>query len=197
MNNNFWNDALRSGAILGLVMGLSRIFESYQLYLSDMQGVTTLIVLEWLFAAALFVYLLYRFAKQRSMRFSQKEGYSYGQAMSYLLIVSMLTGVIVGVMEYLFTEFVGYDAIVAGYISLIDEYRTMVASAGVPASSMGVLEQLKGTIRDSQEPTILNNVFSALNLYFMTGGVVSLVISAFVKRDANPFAEEKQDDKDE
>lgn len=197
MNNNFWNDALRSGAILGLVMGLSRIFESYQLYLSDMQGVTTLIVLEWLFAAALFVYLLYRFAKQRSMRFSQKEGYSYGQAMSYLLIVSMLTGIIVGVMEYLFTEFVGYDAIVAGYISLIDEYRTMVASAGVPASSMGVLEQLKGTIRDSQEPTILNNVLSALNLYFMTGGVVSLVISAFVKRDANPFAEEKQDDKDE
>lgn len=197
MNNNFWNDALRSGAILGLVMGLSRIFESYQLYLSDMQGVTTLIVLEWLFAAALFVYLLYRFAKQRSMRFSQKEGYSYGQAMSYLLIVSMLTGVIVGVMEYLFTEFVGYDAIVAGYISLIDEYRTMVASAGVPASSMGVLEQLKGTIRDSQEPTILNNVLSALNLYFMTGGVAGLVISAFVKRDANPFAEEKQDDKDE
>lgn len=197
MNNNFWNDALRSGAILGLVMGLSRVFESYQLYLSDMQGVTTIVVLEWLFAAALFVYLLYRFAKQRSMRFSQKEGYSYGQAMSYLLIVSMLTGVIVGVMEYIFTEFVGYDAIVAGYISLIDEYRAMVASAGVPASSMGVLEQLKGTIRDTQEPTILNNVLSALNLYFMTGGVAGLVISAFVKRDANPFAEEKQDDKDE
>lgn len=197
MNNNFWNDALRSGAILGLVMGLSRVFESYELYISDMQGVTTIVVLEWLFAAALFVYLLYRFAKQRSMRFSQKEGYSYGQAMSYLLIVSMLTGVIVGVMEYIFTEIVGYDAIVAGYISLIDEYRAMVASAGVPASSMGVLEQLKGTIRDTQEPTILNNVLSALNLYFMTGGVAGLVISAFVKRDANPFAEEKQENQDE
>ena len=38
MNNNFWNDALRSGAILGLVMGLSRVFESYMLYISDMKG---------------------------------------------------------------------------------------------------------------------------------------------------------------
>ena len=73
----------------------------------------------------------------------------------------------------------------------------MVASAGVPASSMQVLEQLKVTMRDAQEPTILNNVFSALNLYFMTGGILALLISAFVKREANPFAEDKQSESNE
>ena len=197
MNNNFWNDALRSGAILGLVMGLSRVFESYMLYISDMKGVNTLLVIEWLAAAAVFVYLLYRFSKQRSMRFSEREGYSYGQALSYLLMESILTGVIVGVAEFCFNQIVGYDAIIAGYISLIDEYGEMVASAGVPASSMQVLEQLKVTMRDAQEPTILNNVFSALNLYFMTGGILALLISAFVKREANPFAEDKQSENDE
>ena len=193
MNYNFWNDALRSGAILGLVMGASRIFETYMIFLSDKRGIPTIVVIEWLFAAALFVYLLYRFAKQRSMRYSEKEGYSYGQSMSYLLVVSMLTGIIVGVMDNLFTRAVGYDRIVAGYVSLIDEYREMVSSAGVPQSSMAILEQLKTTMRESVQPTILNNVFSALNLYFMLGGAVSLVISAFVKREANPFAEDKTD----
>ena len=197
MNNNFWNDALRSGAILGLLMGASRIFESYMLFISDMKGVNTLLVIEWLVAAVAFVYLLYRFAKQRSMRFSAREGYSYGQALSYLLMVSILAGVIVGVAEFFFNQIVGYDAIVAGYISLIDEYGEMVASAGVPASSMQVLEQLKTTMRNAVEPTILNSVFSALNLYFMTGGILALLISAFVKRDANPFAEDKQSENDE
>ena len=197
MNNNFWNDALRSGAILGLVMGLSRVFESYMLYISDMKGVNTLLVIEWLASAAVFVYLLYRFSKQRSMRFSERESYSYGQALSYLLMVSILTGVIVGVAEFFFNQIVGYDAIIAGYISLIDEYGEMVASAGVPASSMQVLEQLKVTMRDAEEPTILNNVFSALNLYFMTGGILALLISAFVKREANPFAEDKQSESNE
>ena len=54
-----------------------------------------------------------------------------------------------------------------------------------------------GKRRDAQEPTILNNVFSALNLYFMTGGILALLISAFVKREANPFAEDKQSENDE
>lgn len=197
MNNNFWNDALRSGAILGLVMGASRIFETYEIFLSDKRGVPTIVVIEWLLAAILFVYLLYRFAKQRSLRFSAKEGYSYGQSMSYLLLVSMLTGIIVGVMDNIFTRSVGYENIVAGYMSLIDEYREMVSMAGVPASSMQILEQLKATMRESVQPTILNNVFSGLNLYFMLGGVVSLVISAFVKREANPFAEDKNDENNE
>ena len=44
MNRDFWYDVMRSGAILGIVMMLSRIFEHYVLYYSSIE-LTTMSVL--------------------------------------------------------------------------------------------------------------------------------------------------------
>ena len=122
-SRDFWYDVLRSGAILGIVMALSSIFERYVLVFSDLSlGAAALAYFgEWLVTYILFVWLLVRFTRRRREATDPQFGFSYSSALSYILLISMLAGVIVGVADTLFISAMGFDSFVAGNAERLTE----------------------------------------------------------------------------
>jgi hypothetical protein len=110
MNREFWSDVLRSGAIIGGVMSLSYIFERYVLAFSDMVllKASAIYCIEWLVACVVFIWLLARFTRRRANALPAQMGATYSYLLSYILFVSMLSGVLVGVAETLYVSVMGY-----------------------------------------------------------------------------------------
>lgn len=181
---SYWNDVLRSGALLGLVMLFSHILEQYVLVYSSVSilGASLILGLEGLASCILFIYLLVRFSRRRVNESEMAMG--YGSVLSYILLISMLAGVIVGVGNTLFTSIMGYDLYVEGLVARITEIKSSYINAGITSAEF--LEPFDGMIekvRLSAQPTMLQRLFSTLYNYMLFGGLPGLIIAGFVKRE--------------
>lgn len=184
-SRDFWYDVLRSGAILGIVMALSSIFERYVLVFSDLSlGAAALAYFgEWLVTYILFVWLLVRFTRCRREATDPQFGFSYSSALSYILLISMLAGVIVGVADTLFISAMGFDSFVAGNAERLTEVRTMYQNMGIGGSELKIFDDMIHAIRTSVQPSMLQSVFSSFSHYIMVGGIPGLIIAGFMRRD--------------
>lgn len=192
-------DVLRTAAIIGVVMALSHIIEQYVLLYSDMSlhGATLVLMAEGLVSAAAFVFLLFYFTRRIARAWNDRVEFgngvvvdmpfTYGRAVSYGLLVAMLAGLLVGVVNTLFVDFMGgYDVYRAEQIAYIEEmkelmsaYNAMVGSEVMPMDMMdGAVEQLENTERPSMFMTIL----SQMSTYMLYGGIASLVVAAVARR---------------
>ena len=188
IGRDFWYDVLRSGAILGVAMAVSHILEQYLLLYSSLSlaSVSVWYSLEWLLAAILFVWLLVRFSKRRASAADPKYGYSYSLALSYILMVSMLTGIIVGAANTIFIGAMGYGDYVEGMVGRVEEIRDLYHSmniATLDANFNAFIEAL----RAAEQPTMLSNVFTSFNNYILTGGLPGLIIAGVVSRKPQLF----------
>ena len=124
---DFWMDVLRSAAILGVVMAISHIFERHIMLFSGLSlGTSSLILLlEGIIAAVVFVGMLYYFTRRLAKGWDEKVEFmgqvldvkfSYSRALSYVLTVSMLASIIVGVASTIYVDVVGYDVYIAAQI---------------------------------------------------------------------------------
>ena len=181
MNNRlFWNEALRYGAILGVMMGVSHIIESY-IFCSTEFGFNVsyaLYVIEFIAVVVLFVMLLYKFAKRHAAHYSETEGFAYSRALSFMLIVVMLAGVIVGVMHQLYIAAIGYDVYVEAYIQRMAE-MSQVLDSPENAETFGKFAE---TVREQPAPSMFESVFASMNNYLILGGLLSLILAFKVKR---------------
>ena len=180
----YWNDVLRSGALLGLVMLSSHILEQYVLVYSDVSvwSASLILVLEGLASCILFIYLLVRYARRRVNESEVAMG--YGSVLSYILLISMLAGVIVGVGNTVFTSAMGYDLYVEGLVERINEVKSAYINAGI--NSEEFIKPFDGMIEKvsySTQPTMFQRLFSSLYNYMLFGGLPGLLIAGFVKRD--------------
>lgn len=182
-NRGFWNDVLRFGAILGVIMGLSGIFETYGLYVSKSPGLHTAIFIEAIVILILFVWLLYAFARRRSMRYEPREGFTYAQALLYVICLSAAAGIIAGVMKYIFVSIIGFDTLMNGYIGLLEYCKNMFSGGELPGFYTQMLDDMIETVRMAEKPSILQDVFGSLQTYAVGGTVLGLVISGIVRRD--------------
>ena len=184
-SRDFWYDVLRSGAVLGIVMALSSIFERYVLVFSDLSlGAAALAYFgEWLVTYILFVWLLVRFTRRRREATDPQFGFSYSSVLSYILLISMLAGVIVGVAETLFISAMGFDSFVAGNAERLTEVRTMYQNMGIGGSELKIFDDMIHAIRTSVQPSMLQSVFSSFSHYIMVGGIPGLIIAGFMRRD--------------
>lgn len=197
MNKEFWSDVLRSGAILGLVMSISHIFEQYVVAFSDVDLIksATICGIEWLVAAVVFIWLIARFTKRRAMAVPTEIGVTYSYLLSFIILTSMLTGVLVGVADTLFISIIGYNNFILGMINYYDSVAEYVvvnlqtpAISGVPdpaaADQIDLLlsnfEQLTTQLRQSEQPTIVATVFNKLRTYCLAGIVPGFVIAGVV-----------------
>jgi hypothetical protein len=98
----------------------------------------------------------------------------------------MLTGVIVGVMEYIFISIVGYESFVEGYLSLVGYYMNLISESGLELSEDMVNQfvALQEAVRKSSAPSMLDTLFAALYNYSLIGVVLGLIIAAIVRRGA-------------
>lgn len=196
---DFWMDVLRSSAILGVVMAISHIFERHIMLFSGLSlGTSSLILLlEGLVAAVVFVGMLYYFTRRLAKGWDEKVEFmgqvldvkfSYSRALSYVLTVSMLASIIVGVASTIYVDVVGYDVYIAAQIDYVQETVDFVKAYGQISGDEGVLsakgmENMIMQMETSERPSMFANIISLMSSYMLYGGLVGLVIAAVARRN--------------
>ncbi len=187
MKKNFWNDVASKGAILGVLMLASHIFEQVMMLNGNMTKLG-LVSAEMFVVFGIFVYLLFRFTKKHSLQYSAEEGFSFGQAFGYVLTLSLFTSIIVGLGSYIFRHFIiGYAEYINGIINM---YTNVLSAAQIPAQMVGTYEQMLDQVASQPEPGILSTISSSVWSYILIGSFAGLIIAAIVKREPNIFGDE-------
>lgn len=192
-------DVLRSAAIVGIVMSVSHIFEKYITLFSDLGlGASSLIIfIEGIVAAVLFVGMLYYFTRRLAKGWNERVEYmgqvldvkfSYSRALSYVLTVSMLASVIVGVASTIYVDIIGYDIYLAAQIAYIEENVDFVNAAGQMSGSENLvsvesMEDFVSQLEASERPSMFANIISLMSSYMLYGGLTGLVVAAVARRN--------------
>ena len=192
-------DVLRSSAILGVVMAISHIFERHIMLFSGLSlGTSSLILLlEGIIAAVVFVGMLYYFTRRLAKGWNEKVEFmgqvldvkfSYSRALSYVLTVSMLASIIVGVASTIYIDVVGYDVYIAAQIDYVQETVDFVKAYGQISGDEGALsakgmENMIMQMETSERPSMFATIISLMSSYMLYGGLVGLVIAAVARRN--------------
>ena len=196
---DFWMDVLRSAAILGVVMAVSHIFERHMMLFGGLSLGTSsvILLLEGLVAAVAFVGLLYYFTRRLAKGWNERVEFmgqvldvkfSYSRALSYVLTVSMLASIIVGVAGTIYVDVVGYDEYLTAQINYIEETVEFVKAYGQMAGDEGLLsakgmESMITQMETSERPSMFATIISLMSSYMLYGGLVGLVIAAVARRN--------------
>jgi hypothetical protein len=123
-----------------------------------------------------------RFTRRRANAADPKVGFPYSLALSYILMVSALAGVLVGVADTAFVSTLGYDIYVNGIVERISQLKDMYISMGVPASDMSIFVEYASQLRFIEQPSMWLNVISKLQNYMIFGGLPGFIIAGVVSR---------------
>ena len=193
MNRDFWSDVLRSGAILGGVMSLSYIFERYLLAFSDMAllKASAIYSLEWLVACVVFVWMLARFTRRRAEAMPAEVTVTYSYLLSYILLTSMLSGVLVGVADTLYISAIGYDLYISGLVGRIEQLQQLYLDMGISASEMTIFEQYANQLRYVEQPSMMLTVLGKLQTYAIMGCIPGFIIASVNSRRVRRMREQQ------
>ena len=185
--NNFWNDAAKAGAILGVLLAVSFVVEN-QITLAGRAGLYMLYLVEWIAVVAAHYYLLHRFARSRSALCTAEEGFSFMQGYTSVLAVSGLAGIIVGAVQALYLHVVvGYSAYVDRLIAAVE--RIVAGSGGIPASMEGLFAQSMEQLQTAAAPSVLQTLWGGIFSSLLFGAVFGLIIAGVLSRAPRPFGE--------
>ena len=178
---------MNKGAILGLVMLCSHIFEQYAVVYGGTMVWFSVMGAEMVAAAALYVWLLYRFAKSYSLSVmeQQRQGdikmFAYSRGFTYVASVSSLAGVIVGLGRYVMHSVViGHEKYLQAMVAAVQK-----ALSASPESStlMSSYEPMLKAMMTQPEPGVFTTIISSVWSYMVWGVIVGLIIAAVVKRE--------------
>lgn len=189
----FLDDVLTKGALLGGVMLLSSIAEN-AMFCYGGSGWLTAMTIEFFVAAALYVYLAYRYTKgYAELVLAERKNmpyFTYGNGLSYIVTISMLAGVIVACGSYIFRYYiVGYEEFTASYMKFIQD---VFSQTEMPAASVEAFEQILHEIENKPQPSLISTILSSVWSYLISGTVVGCCVAGFTKRAPKIF-----EDKDE
>ena len=185
------NDILSKGAILGGVMLVARIAEMLMRYYGGLY-LLLFIGLVAIVSMVVYCYLMYRFTKNYSKLVVKERTelphFTYGNGLSYAILISMLAGVIVAIGSYIVIHgIIGYD-------NYIDTYSEFLKSAivqlqqlepHVDASLTDLIELNKqelSRIETSTEPTIIDTIVVDVWSYLISGVLVGAIVAIFTRR---------------
>ena len=184
---NFWNDAAKAGAVLGVLLAVSFIVEN-QITLAGRVGLYMLYLVEWIAVVIAHYYLLHRFARSRSALCTAEEGFSFMQGYTSVLAVSGLAGIIVGAVQALYLHVaVGYSAYVDRLIAAVE--RIVAGSGGIPASMEGLFAQSMEQLQTAPVPSVLQTLWGGIFSSLLFGAVFGLIIAGVLSRAPRPFGE--------
>ncbi|MFI3280479.1 MAG: DUF4199 domain-containing protein [Rikenellaceae bacterium] len=188
-DKSFWNEAAKYGLMLGVVMGASKIFEQ-SLVINGALEYAGWMLLEWFLFATLFFAILYRATKRRADSMDPALGYSFGQGVNYMMLLSILAAIPVSCLYYVYiNSIVGYDNYIEGLISV------MVAAAEsrpIDATSANMVELLIDQVRSQPQVSIFSTLFSTVIQYAFAGLLAGLILAGFISRKPEIF--EKKDE---
>lgn len=187
MKNSFWSDAARCGAYIGLLLAASSVLET-ALTVSGKMGLYVLLIFEWLAVVALHFYLLLRFVRRRSALYTVDEGFTFGQGYGYVLSMSLLAGLILGAVNYIFVHLVlGYERYVEKIADVVEKFAAMGGGSSAPL--VALVEQLQNT----PEPSLLATVWGGIWSSLLFGAVFGLIVAGVSARAPKPFADNGSD----
>ncbi len=184
---NFWNDAAKAGAVLGVLLAVSFIVEN-QIMLAGHVGLYMLYLVEWIAVVIAHYYLLHRFARSRSVLCTAEEGFSFGQGYKAVLAVSGLAGIIVGAVQALYLHLLlGYSVYIDRLIAAME--KLVAASGGIPASMEGLFTQSMEQLQTVAAPSVLQTLWGGIFSSLLFGAVFGLIIAGVLSRAPRPFGE--------
>lgn len=180
---------LTKGAILGGVMLLSSLAENAMMAYGDGAKWLTIMGIEVLLSAAIFIFLAFRFTRNyANLVLAERKDmpyFTFGNGFSYVVTISMLAGVITALGSYMFRHYIiGYENYISAYIKLIQD---ALSQTEIPASMVGTYEQMFKAIESQQEPSLITSIFSSVWSYLVSGTIVGLFIAGATKRQPNLF----------
>ena len=176
---NFWNDASRAGAIVGLI--------SIALTMAGMLIPKAAFVLG-LVSFVITIYLLFHYTRRRSLLYME-EGFSYSQSLGFIAAIGLFAGIISGAYQIVASNFLFTET----YEQQIEDSIALLSQSGLYSSEM--MEQMSDMMRTytlSPLPTLLSNIASCVLSFCFYG----LFISIGTKREADIFDnnDEEQDE---
>lgn len=184
-NNMFWSNALKYGAILGAVMGVSKLFEIYVMYYSDMplDNAAITYLVEFVAILVLYVWMLYRFTKIYSNQFDSRLGFKFTTGLGYILSMNILAAIIVGVLTTIFYSIMGYDGYIEGYLMRMDEFAALIEEHGPMDETMiEYFETTRDNIEGLQQPSMLVSISSYVYVYIFSGLIIGAIIALITRR---------------
>ena len=187
--NLFLNSVLNRGAILGFVMLCSHIFEQCAVVYGGTMPWFTVMGFEMLVVAGIYIWMLYKFAKQYSLSVMEAQSgikmFNYGRGFSYVVSVSTLSGVIVGLGRYIMHSVViGHQAYLKAMVTSV---QTALSANPESSALISSYEPMLNQMMTQPEPGIFTTIFSSVWSYMVWGMIVGLIIAAKVKHEPNLF----------
>ena len=119
-------------------------------------------------------------------RYTAEEGFSFGQGYAYILSVSTVAGLIVGIVQYLYMHFfIGYANYTERTTAALSDY--IGRNGGVPANMESMLSQMFDQMQNTPEPSFLRTLWAVTFLSILFGAVFGLIIAGVLSRAPKPF----------
>ena len=91
------------------------------------------------------------------MMYTAEDGFSFGEVFSFFLSFSTVSGLIVGIVQYLYLHFfIGYTNYTERTTAALSDY--IGRNGGVPANMESMLSQMFDQIQNTPEPSFKNAV---------------------------------------
>ncbi len=173
----FWTEASKGGLFLGLALFVISLISYYfdlNFNYSGTVSIVQVVVISW---------FIYHFGRNVAVRRGDRLGFTYGQAMGFVLAMMLFTGIIFGVGEFFLQ-------------SVIDPeyYRDLYEAVLHNSTADEELIEKALEARALVDPFLKNPLFMVISgvlSMILYGGFVGLIISAFLKRPADPNLSER------
>lgn len=173
MNNSYLFRASIAGAVIGAV---SVVFDMMQICCPftglGLIGFLVPVVLIWFYA------------RQYAISCG-KAGCSYGQVLGFIAVAMIFAGILYGAIKAVAVN----TFIEEQYKALLGQSMDMIKQMGIYSKAQ--IKQMNGMMNTMQFNPIFI-VFSSIFSMVFSGVLYGLVIAAFTRREADPFAEEPQ-----
>ncbi|MEG1863991.1 MAG: DUF4199 domain-containing protein [Alistipes sp.] len=184
--NNFWNDAAKCGFIVGALLAVSSVLETY-MTLSGSLALYGLMMVEWIAVVVAHYYLLHRFTRRHAALYTAEEGFTFSQSYYYVLVISAFAGIILGVVQYLNLHLIiGYTTYTE---KIADSFTNLLAQSGssMPASMEPMITQTMEQLQTAPAPSVLATVWGGLFTSLLFGAIFGLIIAGVTSRRPKPF----------
>lgn len=182
MNREYFNNAAKWGLLLGVVLSVSRIYESKVMISGDMMKFVGL-TFEWFAVLILYIYVIYRANKQRATEAAPNVGYPFRVALNYSILISAFAGVIVGITSHIYVVNVigGYDVYA---IESVNSIMSVLKEANVEDDIVAMYNTGLESVKEIGEnpPGIFSTVLSIVANYIISGFAIGLIAGFFTKR---------------
>lgn len=168
---------------MGVIMGLSRIFEVYMFTCAEVDKMPRVIIILVECFAVFIVYmcLMYKFTKRHSLHYSADVGFSWIRGLAFILLLSMLTSIVVGAANYLYIEIIGYENYIGNSIARVTEiFESLPGGEGENGET---LDDIVAVLRAKPKPSMFDSLFSSTYTYLLGGLICGLGLAKMIERE--------------